>query len=153
MPPASEPVEIAEDMSAVITAWKAFVHYVVKLCHDGYMIADVSILASRNIPIAWRVTTQPIPAFYCSQDGGESGDVQKQWSAFSRHLLSKCAANNGLALVDAGSVVIHKGRPILWVEAQVRRIYPSNMGVHGGEGETIASKILYPNYINSANSV
>lgn len=128
------------------TAWQAFVHYVIRFCGSGYMIANISILVRYNVPVAWRVAGQPVDAFYSNVEGG---DIQRQWTAFSRHLLAKCSGNSGFGIIDIDGVAVHRGRPIMWPEAGFKKIHPAEVAEPGGYGEEIIYRVLYPQYVRN----
>jgi hypothetical protein len=108
------------------------------------MIANISVLVRHNTPIAWKVSGQPVSAFYSDMD---SGDISRQWMAFSRHLLAKCSGNNGFGILDVSNAVVHRGRPILWVEADFKKIHPVEVAQEESPGDEIVHRILYPQYV------
>ena len=129
-----------------VQAWRAFINYVVKFCGNGFMIANLSILVNRNTPLAWKVTGQPLEPFYTDID---KGDTMRQWGAFVRHIISRCAENNGFAVLSAEHVLIHDGRPLMWVETGIKKIHPLSATNPSQSGEEIVCSILYPQYIRS----
>ena len=149
-PSTSSAAPALADPSPSAAAWQALVRYIIRFCRDEFMIVNVSVLVNRNTPLAWKVSGQPIAPFYTELD---SGDTAKQWMAFSRHLLAKCSGNNGLALVDTDTIIVHHGRPLMWVEADLRRIHPLEVSVSPGNGEDVACRVLYPHYIREMAEV
>jgi len=131
-----------ETRSAAV-AWSAFVRYMTRTCAEDYMSADVSLLVKRNVPVAWRIIAVPTTAFYVD---GEGGDVERQWQAFSRHLLSRCESNNGFGIVATSCVMVHHKRPLVWVEATLLRLHPLEIAELGIAGEEIAKR-LYAQYL------
>ena len=134
-----------------VLAWQALVRYIIKFCSsESFMSISISVLVNEKVPMAWRVSGHQLSPFYAEVP---DSDPQKQWLGFTRHLISRCYRNNGFAVVDAENVIIHEGRPIVWIEAGVKLIYP--MSILGSDNvvEEIICRHLYPQYVRNDTSI
>lgn len=58
-----------------------------------------------------------------SSNGKLPEDIQAEWLDVIRHIQAACSTNNGLGIVTL-KVAVNGSRPIVWVEADVKRVHP-----------------------------
>ena len=133
-----ESLFVSDDSGSAATAWASLVRYIRRRCASDYLVADVSILVKRRTPVAWRVLVRPTDPFY---DEGEGGDTEKQWRAFSHHLLAHCEGNEGFGIVETGLVLIHRERPLAWLKPTLTLMHPLSLARLEGAGEAIAKRV------------
>ena len=121
-------------------AWRSFLAYIVRTAPEsGLGKGTITILIKSKTPVAWKINWEGIPGFATDRPG----DALNQWEGFVRHILAMAKDNSGYASVES-QVVTHNKRPSMWLEAEVRRIYPMETTSILGE-ETIL-RILFPTY-------
>lgn len=58
-----------------------------------------------------------------SNNNGLPQDVLPEWLDIFRHAQAACSNNNGLAILTL-KIAVNKNKPIIWVEADVRKVHP-----------------------------
>ena len=133
--------ELTEEQVIVASMWRNFTTYVVRQTpSEGFARISMSVLLEANAPTAWRVLVEAVPSVL---EPGAAGNVESQWKSLGRHILAKAKDNNGFAIVES-EIITHDGRPLLWMEANLRRIYP--MSLANQLGREIITSLMIPQY-------
>lgn len=123
----------------MVMAWASFLRYIRKHAPSPFARTEVRMLVRGRSPVAWRVTYSEMPLKVVDRPG----DADRAWMSFIRHIIAMCHDNNGYALVSASVITNHK-RPISWLQANVRKIYP--MDITNTWGDEVVIQAYLPEY-------